>query len=335
MKKALKIAATIVGVYLLFAGALVVYAIGRNYSGTDDFPPEIITPAVRRTQPQSVQILPTIPNSEIIPHDTGGVLRPPQRTNFLFVGLDNNSLADAIMVGCFYSNTGEIRLMSIPRDTYTRIPQHRLDAMRANGLRPPESLKINAVRAFGGRVHGLPYLQEQLGEMLGVQFHYYLELDLAAFGQIVDAIGGVTMHIPFRLTYSDPCQGLTIDIAEGVQHLCGHAAQQVVRFRSYRTGDLQRNNVQMQFMQALIGQAVTREAITNDPIALASTIFAEVRTNANLLDMAKYLPYITNISHENIQTFTLPGDAEYKNGISWFIPDPERLPATVGEVFYK
>jgi len=269
------------------------------------------------------------------PHiDEGTFLRPPARTNFLFIGLDNNLLADAIMVGTFYRDSGDIKLMSIPRDMYTYISPNRLEQMRADGLRPPTSLKINAVRAFGGRAHGIKYLQAQLGEMLGVHFHYYVEVEMDAFKRIVDAIGGVTMHIPQRLQYSDPCQNLFIDIPQGYQHLNGAMAEGVVRYRSFLTGDLMRNNIQMEFMSQLIKQVITKEAILSDPLALASVIINDVRTNASIVEMAKYLPYIGRISADRVTTFTLPGEAAFIDGISWFIPDPEALPGVVNRIFY-
>jgi len=297
------------------------------------------TPPVRQTPkpPPTVyfekppDILPAV---TLPPKDEGGIIRPPARTNFLFIGLDSNNLADAIMVGTFYRETGEIRLMSVPRDMYTRLSESRLAAMRADNLNPPEVLKINAVRAYGGRKHGVKHLQAQLSEMLGVDFHHYIEVELDAFRRIVDAIGGVTMHIPRHLYYSDPEQGLVIDIPAGLHHLCGAMAEKVVRYRSYPMGDLARNNVQMDFMAALIQQALTRDAILNDPLALASAILGEVRTSASVLEVAKYLPYIGRVSSDRIETFAIPGAGKYIDGISWFVPDADALPAVINQVFY-
>ena len=265
--------------------------------------------------------------------DEGGILRPPARTNFMLIGLDNNLLADAIMVGTFYRDSGNIRFMSIPRDMYTRIPEHRLEQMRADGLRPPSTLKINAMRAFGGRAHGVYYLMAQLGEMLGVHFHYYVEVELDAFRRIVDAIDGVEMYVPRRFFYEDPYQDLIIDIPAGLQVLDGAMAEGFVRFRSFPTGDLARNEMQMEFMTQLVRQALTREAIMNDPLALANIIINDVRTNIGF-DLIRYLPYIGNVRADGIYTFTLPGNATYINGVSWFVPDAQRLPGIVNQVFY-
>jgi len=320
--------------YLLIATFVIAIVLARGYNE-----PKSLAgghyPIVWDSQPISTNNnFATIPPPSRTKNDNSTLLRPPARTNFLFIGVDHNNLADAIMAGTFYRDNGEIRLMSIPRDMYTYIPQPRLQQMQADGLNPPSTLKINAVRAFGGRAHGVRYLEEQLGEMLGVEFHYYVEVELDAFSRIVDTIGGVTMYIPRRLWYSDPEQGLIIDIPAGHQHLDGQMAENVVRFRSFPTGDLMRNNMQMEFMSQLFKQALTRDAIMNDPLALARVVVNDVRTNAGLADLAKYVPYINRISEDSIQTFTLPGAGEYRNGTSWFIPDASALPDVVTQVFY-
>ena len=333
--KFLLVSGTIAGVYLFLAVAVTVVLVAREDntrppSLVDNFQPAVFVDPIDISQSNEPEEQPEILEEY---DDQGGFLRPSPRTNFLFVGLDNNLLTDAIMAGVFYRDTGQIKLMSIPRDTFTRIPEHRLEQMRADGLRPPATLKINAMRAFGGSTYGIYYLKAQLGEMLGVQFHYYVEVELAAFRHIVDAIGGVEMYIPRHLFYEDPYQNLLINIPPGMQHLDGQMAEGVVRFRSFPTGDLMRNEMQMEFMSQMMRQILTREAIMNNPLTLFNTILTNVNTNVGF-DVLRYLPYIGNISACGITTYTLPGAPANINGISWFMPDAELLPAVVNDVFY-
>ena len=265
--------------------------------------------------------------------DEGGFLRPPARTNFLFIGLDNQLLTDALMVGTFYRDTGAIHLMSVPRDARVVFSADRLNEIRAEGIRMPQEVKINAIRAFGGRERGVELLKAQLTEMLGVEFHYYVEVQLDAFRRIVDAIGGVEMYIPRRFFYSDPDQNLLIDIPAGLQMLDGAMAEGVVRFRSFPTGDLARNEIQMEFMSQLIRQALTREAIMNEPLTLINIILNDVSSNIGL-EAIRYVPFIRYISAENVSTFTMPGHGAYINGVSWFLPNASELPTVINQVFY-
>lgn len=278
------------------------------------------------------------PYVEIDDADDGGVFRPPSRTNFLLVGLDLNLLADAIMVGTFYRDTGDIHLMSIPRDHVVQIPQHRLDYMRERGMRPPHTLKLTELRAHGGQVEGIYIFKAQLEEMLGVEFDYYVEIRLAAFRRTVDAIGGVEMYIPRRLFYQDPTANppTNINVPAGLQRLDGHMAEGVVRYRRWPMGDIQRNEMQMEFMTQLIRQAATRDAIFNDPMELVRIVIEETNTNFGVIPALTYLPYISNVDTESVETFSMPGriGVTIGNRTEFFVPDSEQLPGILNQVFY-
>jgi len=265
--------------------------------------------------------------------DEGSLLRPPARTNFMFIGIDHHNLTDAIMVGSFYRDSGDIKLMSIPRDMYTRLPDHRIEQMRAEGLRPPSTMKINALRAFGGR-NGVYYLKAQLGEMLGVEFQYYVEVHMDAFVRIVDAIGGVYFDVPVRMFYNPTCQDdLYVNLQPGLQHIDGSTAIGLVRFRGFRTGDVGRNETHVEFMTQVISQMLTREAIMNDPLAMINIILNDVTTNIGL-NAVRYVPFIGNISSERITTFVMPGEGRYVGRISYFIPDARNVPDVINQMFY-
>jgi len=264
--------------------------------------------------------------------DEGNLLRPPGRTNFIIAGLDEQNLADTIIVGSFYRDTGDIKLMSVPRDMYTRLSDHRLEQMRTEGLRPPSTMKINALRVWGGR-NGIYYLKHQLGEMLSVEFHYYVEMDLIAFRRVVDAVGGVYIDVPVPMFYNPPDQDLVINLSPGRQHLNGAAAEGFVRFRRFPTGDLGRNQSQMEFMTQIISQVLTRESIMNNPVEMISIVLNYVRSNVGL-EAVRYVPYIRNMSGDSVTTFVMPGHGAYIGGVSWFLPDSQRLPDVINQIFY-
>jgi len=264
--------------------------------------------------------------------DEGNLRRPPARTNFLIAGLDNQNLTDTIIVGSFYRDTGDVKIMSVPRDMYTRLPDHRLTQMRAEGLRPNTTMKINALRVSGGR-NGIYYLKHQLGEMLGVEFQYYVEMDLIAFRRLVDTVGGVYIDVPVPMFYDPEDQDFVINLSPGLQRLDGVQAEGFVRFRRFPTGDLGRNQSQMEFMTQIISQVLTREAIMNDPIAMINIALNYVRSNVGL-EAIRYIPYIMNISGDSVTTFVMPGHGAYIGGVSWFLPDSQRVPDVVNRIFY-
>jgi LCP family protein required for cell wall assembly len=337
VKRLLLVAGCITGVALFLAVGVTAVMLALDDSGrptpqgpTEDFP----------SNEEYNGFITTIDTERPEDDDDGSLFRPPARTNFMLVGLDNGLLADAVMVGTFYRDSGNIHLMSVPRDMLVRIPAHRLDRMRADGFSPPRALKLTEMRGHGGRMMGIYYLQEQVEEMLGVDFDFFVEVELAAFRRIVDAIDGVYMYIPRRLVYNcynDP--PIRINVPAGYQRLNGHMAEGVVRYRQWPMGDLQRNEMQMQFMTALIQQATTREALLHDPMEIIRTLIDHVRTDMGLLDVARYLPFIPNVNADSIRTFTMPGDLRDIESLpnrvrNYFVPNTTQLPAVISEVFF-
>lgn len=322
MKKILKIAIGIALVYsFIFAGSMLYMAYVAQGSTPASLPPlPQISPPTR--SPQAADPPPT-KASRLQP--------PPHTTNFVLLGVDHNNLADTIIVGSFNREAKTINLLSIPRDLRTEIAPNRLAQMQDKGINPPSPLKINAMRAFGGRTHGAPFLTAQLEDILNITIDYYIEMRLEGFREIVDAIGGITMEIMSDLAYNDPCQDLYINIPAGVHHMDGHMAEGFVRYRQFPTGDLGRNQMQLAFMQAIISQVLSTESLTNNPIGLINAVFGNINTNGSIIDMAKYLPYIAK--DVQISTFPLPGEGKYMGGISWFVADMEKIPPLVTEIF--
>ncbi|MCL2664737.1 MAG: LCP family protein [Defluviitaleaceae bacterium] len=269
--------------------------------------------------------------------DDGNFFKPPSKTNVLVLGYDyDNVLTDIIFVACFDRDAAKINILSVPRDLYTQIPAERLARMRDAGMHPPSSgvMKINALRGSYGKSHGMVFLKEQLGEMLGINIHYHVEIELPAFRKIVDAVGPIEMEIPHGgLYYADPEQNLFIAIPGGMQKLDGAMSEGVVRYRRYVNGDIDRIMVQHEFMKQLFRQALKKENLMRDPIALINVLINYVRTDIGI-DLAKYIPYIPRVNENSVNFFTIPGEGAYIGDISYFLPDRTKLPETINRVFY-
>ena len=75
------------------------------------------------------------------------------------------------------------------------------------------------------------------------------------------------------MDYEDPYQDLYIHLKAGEQHLNGEEALQVMRFRSgYAMADLERVNVQRNFVQAAMDQWLNWTVIFRAPIAGAAVL---------------------------------------------------------------
>jgi len=333
IKKFFLIVGSISGIYLILAFAVTMSLLARNndqfYSLANPHNLADFTPPERNSPVQNnPATTPIIQASE----DEGSLLRPPSRTNVLILGIDEFNLADVIIVASFERDTGDINILNIPRDTYTQPSQEIMDIIHSTGSRPGNVMRINALRVWG-RQYGVQITKQHLTETLGVPIHYYVEVHLDAFREVVDILGGVEIEVPRAMRYRDPVQNLWIDIPPGVHLMDGRMAEHFVRYRGYANADIGRITAQHQFMTQLFRQVLQRETVTDNLIALARTTIRNVNTDIGV-DLLRYISYVDNLSPERIFTYTLPGHEARRLGMSMWIPNPEETLELVSRIFF-
>lgn len=314
---------SILTLFLIFYITMVIFFVKTNISYTYSY----------ALQPGSELIEKTDEQLDI---EANSSLTSPVRTNALIVGVDKSEgLTDTIMIVSFVSTTGEINILSIPRDTYVTFSGESLANFRSVNKAVPSFMKINAINSYGGK-SGIELLQAKLEEMLGIRIDYYVKVNLDAFKSIVDTIGGVYFEVPAGgLKYSDPTQNLYINLKEGYQLLNGSDAEGLVRFRKgYSSQDLQRVKVQQEFLKAFITQVLNKETLLKNIGGLVINFIKYIETDFGLLDIPKYLNAISKIDTENINTETLPGVPQTINGASYYIVNQAETKELVDKFFY-
>ncbi|OON98225.1 MAG: hypothetical protein ATN36_01270 [Epulopiscium sp. Nele67-Bin005] len=242
-------------------------------------------------------------------------------------------LTDVIMVANFNSETNQVHIISVPRDTYVEWSESQRELLPSRNSWVRES-KINEMVPWGGleNIRGLTVYQ--LERFLGIKIDNYVVVTLDAFEQVVDAIGGVELYVPQNMKYTDPYQNLYIDLKEGYQHLDGAKAEMFVRFRSYPTGDLARIDAQQIFLEAFIEKVLSPSIVSKVP-GIISVAFNSVTTDIRLLEINEYLPYLTEVDPTQVYFHTMPGAAEYINNISYFLVDMEKTGQLVDDIFFN
>lgn len=216
---------------------------------------------------------------------------------FLVVGLDQvSNSTDTMMVGRIDTENHTIDVVSLPRDTLVNVSW---SVKKINTL---YSADINT----GG--NGIDGLLDGLKDILGFQIDCYAVVDLTAFVELVDAIGGVDYNVPVNMNYYDPTQDLYINIPAGEQHLDGEEALKVVRFRSgYASADIGRIGTQQDFLKSAASQMLTLGNIPNLPTFI--DIFEEyVVTNMSSSNLAFFARQFLLCKSEDINFHTLPGN---------------------------
>ena len=168
--------------------------------------------------------------------------------NVAVFGTDEDGVrADVNMVASFNTGTKELHFISVPRDSKVIMTKEMTDYLESKNAYVPEQngvygqCKLTELHAYAGENNRCAFSVAMLEEILGMKMDYYVKVDLSAFRQIVDAVGGVDFNVEERLYYVDPYQDLYIDLYPGMQHLDGDKAEQLVRFRDgYVQKDLKR-----------------------------------------------------------------------------------------------
>ena len=121
------------------------------------------------------------------------------RSTVLLCGTDEDGMrTDTILLLTLDRNEGSIRLLSIPRDTYA--PAYYVP-------------KINsAYGAVGGGEKGMEQLMEQVKNVVGFMPDGYALVNLSAFVEAVDLLGGLDFDVPMDMDYDDPDQNLFIHV---------------------------------------------------------------------------------------------------------------------------
>jgi len=178
----------------------------------------------------------------------------------------------------------DVTLIAIPRDLY-------LDAWQA---------PINAMYYY----QGAEGLRRTVEEVLGLPVDYYAIINLDVFQNVVDALDGVEVNVPYRMRYVDVAGGLDIDLQPGPQRLDGKRAGDFVRYRETVRGDYDR----IDRIKTLAFAMLTRirelnlRAVALLP-DLVETVLADVETNASPALVRDLLPRLGRLQ---IRSATLP-----------------------------
>ncbi len=210
---------------------------------------------------------------------------------------------DAIMLVNMDTISNKISVMSIPRDTIvsTDLNKDKLDNDIMNMVYANHNLDIERTI-------------EYIGNELDCNIKYGVVMNLKAFREIINQLGGVDFTVPALMDYDDPYQDLHIFFEPGLQHFNGEEAEKLLRFRrnnddvteSYWNGsDLNRIKVQQDFIQELIKQK-TKFIYGAKINSIIQLIFDNLNTNIPSDEIVKYLPEVLKADLNNIEFITLP-----------------------------
>lgn len=219
---------------------------------------------------------------------------------------DGTGNTDTIMVGKIDTVRHTMDFVSIPRDTIINVEW--------------DNRKLNSVywgsKNNGG--NGIDALRSHVKKLIGFDVDCYAVADLESIIEVVDVMGGVYFDVPFEMNYED---GPVIHLQPGYQLLDGYEAMGLCRYRDgYVNGDLERIEVQHQFLKAVAEQFISLGNIPN--IGKVSKILAEsMDTNLTAANIAYFIRQALMCNTEDINFYTAPNTPQDVQQLSYTFLD--------------
>ena len=226
--------------------------------------------------------------------------------SILFVGVDkgggrdgdaDSGLSDALMLATFNVEDKSVKLLSIPRDSYVYIPSR------------DSYTKITHAHAYGGIKESI----ETVEHLFEMPVDYYVRLDFDAFIDVVEALDGIKVDVPYAISEMDShdVKG-AIQLDAGEQWLNGEEALALARTRKY-DNDFERGNRQQMILEAILDRVISVNALANINILLEA-VGNNMKTNMSFDEMKDFSSYISNklqIDTLNLEGSDLITDAYY------------------------
>lgn len=182
----------------------------------------------------------------------------------------NDGMTDMILYVHFNNETGELKMMQIPRDTIVTTDRSVSGNYRINGVAKTQGSDNN---------NNMAALCELVADQFKLPIDGYMTIRLEMLVELVDLFGGVELYVPQTMDYG----GSHLD--EGYQTLNGAACEFLLRTRKiYSDGDIGRLNMQRQFYAAL---------------------FRKLKSIGNIWDVAKLTPAVLNYMETDLSASQL------------------------------
>jgi len=222
------------------------------------------------------------------------------RINILLLGLrgedDPNGglLTDSVMVLSVKKSTGQVALISIPRDLFILMP----------GANYKE--KINFAYALGfekkGAAGALLFSKIAVSQVTGLYIDKAVSVDHAAFKEVIDILGGVDVYLdkPFS-EKTQFAKEMLIDLPAGQNHLDGTTALYFVRSR-FETSDFDRARRQQLVLVAAKDKALSLGVIAN-PVKvfqILDSLGRNVKTDMSISDIKSLLTLANGLEADKI-----------------------------------
>ncbi len=217
---------------------------------------------------------------------------------------DNVDRTDTMIVVSINRTTNTVSMLSFPRDLFVYIPGWTMQRL---------NLAFTHGEQVGWTGGGFGLLRQTIFYNFGINIHYYVEVKLSGFKQIIDTLGGVSLTVDCAIQDREligaepPTQAKGPDdkgyyvLPIGAYTLNGDGALWYARSR-HSSSDFDRGRRQQQLLRAILRAARSNGQITQLP-QLWSQLTQVVQTDLTFEDMVGLLPYALSVDPDRIEHF--------------------------------
>lgn len=230
--------------------------------------------------------------------------KDPNKLNILLIGTDavgnkGGHRADTIMVVQFDKTTKKSAILSIPRDTFVKIPDRGYD-------------KINHSYAFGGP----RLLKETVEGYLDIHIDNYAQVGMDGFGGIVDSLGGIPVTVKQDMVKT---KNGKIIFTKGNYHMNGEDVLDYVRARNITTGggDFGRIDRQQEVLVTIFN-TIKRNFSVNRAVNMLEAMSPYIRTDVTPTTVMNNWSNFTSVNPSTIEQKRVQGDGFIHNRIYYY-----------------
>lgn len=239
--------------------------------------------------------------------------------HILLVGIDSrsnsfkHSRADTIIIASINKFKKQVKLTSIMRDTYVKIPRHKNN-------------RINAAYAFGG----VELLKETINKNFNLNIDKHVIINFKGFERVIDVLSGIDVNIKkYEVRELNRClTGLgrsrkNYVKQSGLNHLNGQQALAYCRIRKVGKGDYERTERQRKVIKLIIEKV--KELNFSEYPKLIAGIYPNVKTNISNKECLKLVYDYYKINDWNMESIQIPTDKSGRPRIinSMWVIDPD------------
>ncbi len=226
--------------------------------------------------------------------------------NILLIGADKRSQeteagrSDTTMIATIDLKNGKLKLTSFMRDMYIDVPGYGYH-------------KFNAAYAYGG----VQLEYETIAENFGIKLDGYVEVDMEAFREVVDILGGITMDLTeaeayyLQTAYVNSKHGEK-NVVAGKNLLTAYQALAYCRIRQDVSGEFGRTDRQRKVLISIFDSMKEQNIMTITNLCMKALNY--VKTDLTEEQIRSLITSVISMGTTEVEQLRIPYEGTYTEG---------------------